>query len=175
MILYLCPAISYQSAGARVLYRQVQVLVQNGFPAAVMYPQRGFDNPDAPQVPIRYFTDGVSPDDIAVIPEGWVPVMQSFQSLVRRRFVISLSWDYIFNDLPDGVDWRTLGIERVLTNSQHIADFVQWTMRLPTHVFTWGIKPELYFYEPAAKRSQIVYIKRKRETVQRLLRALWSR
>jgi hypothetical protein len=101
--------------------------------------------------------------------------MQLVRSYPQRKIVIALNWDYIYCALPARQDWRSFGIERVVTHSQQIADFVAWAMRLPTHVFTWGIRSDLYYFDRAAETPTIVFIKRKQGSMQQMLGALSSR
>ncbi len=175
MILYFRPKLSFKSAGMRVLLRHVQILTKHGFDAAMFAVQPEPDDPDFPAIPLRYCWEKFDPRDILVAPEGYVSAMGPNQFFFRRVFIICLSWHYIYLHLPDRTDWRNGNVERVLTNSPFISDFVAWAMRLPVHVFRPGIDPSLYYYAPQEKTRQVAYITRKQGPLEFLKRALYSR
>jgi glycosyltransferase involved in cell wall biosynthesis len=66
-------------------------------------------------------------------------------------------------------------LKRALTHSPFIGRMISWAMGLPTHVFRWGVNPELYSLDPAQKKRQAVFISRKQGQVVELLRLLHSR
>jgi glycosyltransferase involved in cell wall biosynthesis len=173
---YFCPESSYQSAGVRILYRHVEVLVRHGINAAILHVEPPFKAPDTPDVPIRHCNvpHTLNTDDLFVIPEPCTDFMQAVNSGPNRRFVIALNWDYIFNPLKRNSDWKSLGIERVLTHSPFIADLVIWSMGLPSHVFQWGIHPKLYFPQ-SPKKLEVAFIDRKQTRADALKKILASR
>jgi hypothetical protein len=175
LILYHCPERKSKSAGIRIIYRHVEILLKHGYQVAVLHQTPGFKYSDMPEVPIRYANQPVNRRDILVVPEGLPPVMAETAELGLRLFVIALSWSYVYPTLPDGTDWRAYNVERVLTHSPIIADFIAWAMRLPVHVFQWGINPQLYYYLPQEKTRQLTYISRKAVGMQELMRVLRSR
>ena len=175
MILYFCPEWKSISAGVRVIYRQVEILLKHGYQVALLHETPGFKYSQMPEVPIRYVNQPLNRRDIVVVPEGLPAVMAETAKLDLRLFVMALSWCYVYSTLPDGTDWRAFHVERVLTNSSVIADFIAWAMRLPVHVFQWGINPQLYYYSPQEKTRQLTYISRKAGEMQELKRVLRSR
>lgn len=177
MILYFCPDVTTKSAGIRILYRHVALLVQNGMSAAILHRRSGFVMPDVPAVPVRYLSEpaALHGGDIVVIPEGWATIMRDLRDLPIRRFAIALNWKYAYHVLHGFEDWRSYGIERILTHSPFIADFLSWAMGLPSHVITWAISADLFFFDPREKTRKIVYIARKGDDVPELQRVLHSR
>jgi Glycosyl transferases group 1 len=177
MILYFCPDEPVKSAGIRILYRHVEVLQRHSFPAAILHRQPGFRMPDMPAVTTRYLAspDVFSDGDVVVIPEGYTDLMNDLKTRDLRRMVIALNWQYIYASLPNGLDWRSYGIEWCLTHSPFIADYVTWAMRIPSHVFAWGIKPDYYYFDPAQKKRQVAFLKRKQRTMDEFIRVLYSR
>jgi hypothetical protein len=182
MIYCLCPDMALQSAGFRVLYRHVQILKNGGIQASILHQTPGFRVPDAPpDVPVATgaISDIIRPHDILVFPEGIAP--QHLAILMRfpvRRIIFAQSWSYVYRFLAEGpqlTDWRNYGIERAITNSTYIAEFIPWAMRLPTHLFSSSINSRLYYPTPGEKRPLIVYIKRKQEEIPLLMHLLWSR
>lgn len=177
MIQYFCPDLALKSSGIRLLYKHVALLNRHGLDAAILHYKAGFRLEDVPEVPVRYLaeTGALHKGDIVVIPEGFPRVMETLKDHPLRRIAIALNWSYIFPALKRNLDWRDFGIERVLVNSPFIGDFISWSMSLPTHLFTLGIDPELYYHTPAEKIRQISYIERKKAECESLSRILRSR
>ena len=101
--------------------------------------------------------------------------MEALSNFDIRRFVIALNWRFVFAALPDQKDWRSFGIERVISNSDMIAQMINWSMGLPTHVFRCGINPDLYFFDASQKKPYVVFIKRKQGQMAEFQRLLRSR
>jgi hypothetical protein len=181
MIYCFCPDMTIQSAGLRMLYRHVQILLGGGIDAAILHQTPGFRVPDMPaDVPVASggITDILKAGDILVIPEAASPNVLAFLSrLPIRRIIVALNLHYIYLWLAQNPqsDWRTFNVERVITHSPLIADYVQWAMRLPADPFVWAINPHLYFPTPGEKIDQIAFIKRKQEEIPLLMHLLWSR
>jgi tetratricopeptide (TPR) repeat protein len=176
-IFYFCPDLVVKSGGVRRLYRHVDILVRNGFPAAILHTKRNFIPPDQPDAPIEYLQNpgALKKNDIVVIPEGFPGLMLKLRDLPIRRFVIALSWSYIFSMMPDGLDWRDFNIERVLVVCPVIGEMVSWSMGLPFHIIDFEINPNLYHYQPQIKKRKIVYIQRKANDIDAFRRLLASR
>lgn len=177
MIQYFCPDLTLKSSGIRLLYKHVALLNRHGLPAAILHHKAGFGLDDVPEVPVRYLSQrgALHKGDVVVIPEGFTNVMETLKEHPLRRIVISLAWSYIYPPLSHGGDWRDLGIERVIVNSPFVGEFIEWSMNLPTHLFTVGIDPMLYYHAPAEKVPQISYIERKQTTCEYLQRIFRSR
>lgn len=175
-IYYFCPDIQSSSAGMRRLYRHVLLLRNEGFTASMLHEKRGFRLPDMPHVPVSYL-DQVKQNKhtIFVIPEGMPRIMKLLKDHPGRRFVLALSWHYIFSTLPDNIDWRHLNIERVMVVSPTIGEMVSWTMRLPTHLLQSSIDHQHYYDDPNAKQLQVCFIARKATNTEKLKRLLGSK
>ena len=177
MIYYYCPDLAIRSSGIRLLYRHIAILNRQGIAASILHHGGNFQMPDVIGVPVRYLTaaDTLSRGDVVVIPEGFPEIMNLLKEQPLRRIAIALNWSYIYRAESGYFDWRSFGIERVLVNSPFIGDFISWCMELPTHHFTTGIDPKLYFHEAAGKVRQVSYIERKKNHCDELKRVLWSR
>jgi glycosyltransferase involved in cell wall biosynthesis len=129
-----------------------------------------------PGVPVRHLDRlRLGPDDIVVLPEGLPKVMHALKNAPCRRFAIALNWHYVFNSLPDGVDWRAFNIERILTVSPEIARMLGWAMGLPTHVLASSIDHGLYYRDSLDRKAGIVFIARKSRHADLLKRILAAR
>jgi|GEM_PF-309804 len=175
-ILYFCPEVAFASAGVRRLYRHVAALERRGFNAFVLHRRKDFKAPGQLCVPhLSLDQIQLTGRDIVVIPEGHPNIMHALRDAACRRFVIALNWDYIYKTLPDQMDWRMFGIERVLVVSPVIGNMISWAMRLPIHLLDSSIDQDLYYHEPAGKLPQVVYIQRKAACIDVLKRILRSR
>ncbi len=175
-IYYYCPSGENSSAGIRRLYRHVAILKDAGFSASLLREEQGAHHHDMPNVPVTLLDlVGKDPNAIFVIPEGMPRIMHLLKDHPGRRFVIALSWVYIFSTLPDNVDWRSFNIERVLAVSPTIAETVSWSMGLPVDLLSTSIDHDLYRYDPKIKQMQISYIHRKAEHIKKLQALLASR
>lgn len=175
-IYYLCPDTLLPSAGIRRLYRHVALLNNAGFSAAILHMQKGFHRKDLSKVPIEYL-DGLTleSDAIVVIPEGLTSVMNALKGHSGRRFVIALNWDYVYKNMPDGMDWRNFNIDGVLVISPTIGRMIAWSMGLPVHLISSGIDHQRYHYNPDIKRPQLAFIKRKGINIDQLKRMIGAR
>jgi glycosyltransferase involved in cell wall biosynthesis len=176
-ILYFCPDSPLPSAGVQTLYRHVSHLVKNGFRAAILHHKTPFRAEGAKAVPIRYLdSPGVlRAGDIVVIPEGFPNLMEPLRDKPVRKVAICQNWSYVYPLLPLGVDWRSFGVERILTYPDLVGEYLAWAMQLPVHVFDWGIQADLFVFRPEEKVAQICYIKRKQGNVDEFRRMLRSR
>lgn len=176
IIYYFCPNINGPSAGIRRLHRHVSILHQAGFPVFLLNEKQGFDHPDMPRVPTKYLRQvGPQKAAIFVIPEGMPRIMHQLKDHPGRRFVIALSWSYIFSTLPDGLDWRHMNIERVLAVSPVVGQMIRWSMGLPVHQLASGIDHRLYYHIPEKKQKQIAFIQRKAGHIKQLKGLIASR
>lgn len=176
-IAYFCPDRTTKSAGLRTLYRHVSHLVKNGFPAVILHQKAGFHMPDAIPVPVRYLSErgALTAGDILVIPEGFPNVMDKFKNAPVRKVAFTQNWSYAYKALPEKIDWRHFGIERILAHTEHAGEFLAWAMKLPIHVYEWGVRDDLFYVRQEEKEQQIAYIKRKQGRMDVLKRILHSR
>lgn len=175
-IYYLCPDINTSSAGIRRLFRHVKLLCQAGFRAYIMHLHSGFRRSDMPDVPVRYIDrHEFRKSDIMVIPEGLPAIMDALKNSPGRCFVIALNWDYVFKDMPQGLNWRSFNIERVLAVSPVIGKMITWSMGLPVHLLGTQIDHQQYYYDTGAKQPEVVYIQRKAPHIDIMKRLLGAR
>jgi predicted peroxiredoxin len=64
----------------------------------------------------------VGPEDVLVIPEIFSNVMEQTKNLPAIRIALLQSVDYMINGLMPGVDWKSFGIEKIITTSQNLKD-----------------------------------------------------
>ena len=151
MIYYFCPETALLSSGIRLLYRHVEILCSHQFPAAILHQTKDFRRADLATVPVAA-PDAIVEGDIVVVPEGLSGYMELLYGLPIRCFAIALNWHYIYRNLKPYHDFRSFGIECVLTNSPFIEKMVTWAMSgLPVYTFISGIDETLYYEEKKLK------------------------
>jgi len=171
MILYHCPDVQMKCAGMTRLYHHVNILTKHGFDAAILHENKNFVLDDQPSVPIQY--GRIQEGDIVVIPESYPGIMHEIRHYPIRRFAIALSWSYLFETLPDHLDWRDFNIERAMVVSPFIGKLIKWSMNIPSHLIIAGLNNSLYYHESSSpKEPWISYIKRKGSLVPYLKRIL---
>ncbi len=164
-IYYLCPDMNTPSGGVKRLYNHVEILNHSGFKAYILHFKSSFQ--------MTWFTSGApvlyldnnppfSQDDIIVFPEGLSNIIKKFQTLPFRKVVIALSHSYIFQNITTGENWKSYGVNTVITPSYIIKDFIKWSMEID-NIFIIGtsIDHQLFKYEPQNKILKISYIIRK--------------
>ena len=67
----------------------------------------------------------VGPEDIMIIPEVFSNVMEQTKKLPCMRIGLLQSVDYMMNSLIPGTDWRSFGIEDVITTSQTLKEWLE--------------------------------------------------
>ncbi len=175
-IFYFCPDLNFPSGGMKRIHRHVQVLVENGYAAAVLHHRSGFAYPwrDGP-VPVCAMEklDGLTAEDVVVIPEGFPLLMKNWRGV--EKVVLALNPVHIFEDLPRGETWKDYGIQWVMTPSMTIRSLVQWSMGIHRVLLLSASADETVFYcPPEGKRLEAAYIPRKDTVtplVEKMLRA----
>lgn len=67
----------------------------------------------------------VGPEDIMVIPEVFTNVMEQTKKLPCMRVGLLQSVDYMVNSLIPGSNWRSFGVEDVITTSTTLKDWLE--------------------------------------------------
>ena len=163
-IFYFCPDFSPPSGGTRRLYRHVHHLNNQGLKAFIVHLKKGFTLTwHGYKVPVLWLEDNLSfaADDILVFPEGMPFLMKQTQSLNCNRVAIVLNWSYVFNSLPKGENWKDYNINRAITPSPLIRDFLEWSMEIDVALVDNYIDTSKYAYKPEKKKNKITYMKRK--------------
>ena len=167
-IYYLCPDYQLPSGGTRTLYWQVAQLRNSGLDAWIVHQKSGFSLTwHDIKVPVTSLEDRphLNPEDILVFSEGMLAMMQQMAKVTVRKVVVALNWTPAYLQLEADDSWSNYSIQAVLSDSPIIANYVQWRMNLPVTVVPTYINPELYYYEPVAKKPLIVYMPHKSEDV----------
>ncbi|MGE4263445.1 MAG: glycosyltransferase family 1 protein [Desulfovibrio sp.] len=121
---------------------------------------------DAPVM--AWDTLALTPDDLWVVPEGWVNALTPGLNAGARCLVYVQNWAYLLSALPEGVSWRKLPVE-FLAVSDPVAQFVAATTGQTPPVLRPGIDTGLF--KAAAKkpetRPRIAWMPRKNKALGR--------
>lgn len=104
---------------------------------------------DAPVM--AWDTLALTPDDLWVVPEGWVNALTPGLNAGARCLVYVQNWAYLLSALPEGVSWRKLPVE-FLAVSDPVAQFVAATTGQIPPVLRPGIDTDLF--KAAAKKPE---------------------
>lgn len=168
-----------QAAGGITVLRQVAgILHQAGQEVALVRREAASWRPSglrchAPEMDWKDLR--LRPDDLWVVPEGWVNALTPGLQAGARCVVYVQNWAYLFSALPQGVDWQQLPAE-FLAVSDPVAHFIRKTTGKPSPVLRPGIDREL-FTTPASKPSgpvRIAYMPRKNKAQARQIQDILS-
>lgn len=163
-IYYFCPDFSPPSGGTKRLYRHVYQLNQMGIKASIVHQKSGFLlSWHGFQVPVVWLEHKppFEREDILVFPEGMASLMKQTQHFPCPRVAIALNWSYVYLNLPKGENWKDYGIERAITPSPLIKDFLEWSMGLEVTLIHNYVDTDRYSYQPDKKMPKIAYMSRK--------------
>jgi len=131
--LFAIPESQSPVASVYELYFHATVVKNMGFPVKIMVEKGDYEVPTWIEKELTdhehvFMSDPkltVSPDDIMVIPEVFSNVMEQTKNLPCMRIGLLQSVDYMVNALIPGTDWRSFGIEDVITTSPTLKDWLE--------------------------------------------------
>jgi hypothetical protein len=133
-VYYYCPNLNHPSGGMSVLFKQAKILADNGYDVTLLYEGDGEFNPTwmdfsithIPKVRINGLGSfRIDSNDLLVIPEGFGNLIDSTKNMKCKRTVLAQSWIYIFTSMPQPKSWKESGIEKVISVSQGITEYIQ--------------------------------------------------
>jgi hypothetical protein len=161
-ILYVAQPVGFPSGGVSMLFRHVEILSSRGFDAYIyLLPGEGdlFVSHNARIIDATQPFE-ITPDDVFVIPEGWVLAYPQLLSSPARKYVFCQNHFYAFAGLGDAPSYAVLGIEGVIAVSNVIARFLEREFGTgPVPVVPCAIDTQLF--RPRCKRRQIAFMPRK--------------
>ena len=163
-ILYFCPDFPQPSGGIKTLYRHAQRLKEMGSDAWIVHQKRPFQVTwHGYEAPTIWLSDRpqFTPRDVLVIPEVMPQIMQQTARFAGERIVIALSWSPTYWNLPAGQTWRSFGIERVITKSPLIQEYLRWSMGIEATLISEYVNESRYRFAPDQKRPKVCYLTRK--------------
>ncbi len=169
------PPVRKPTGGVTVLYRIGAMLRAAGRKAYMVPREPTTWRPDVADVPEIDFADvALTPDDLWLVPEGWVNALAPGLTAKARCLVYVQNWAYLFSGLPPGVSWRSLPVE-FLAVSRPVAWFVEQSLGVPAPILRPGIDVSV-FTAPAAKPGElsIAWMPRKNKALAEQIRAVFE-
>ncbi|EHJ49005.1 hypothetical protein DFW101_3005 [Solidesulfovibrio carbinoliphilus subsp. oakridgensis] len=120
---------------------------------------------------------GLGPGDTYLVPEGWPNALAPGLAAGARCVVYCQNWAYLWNGLPDGVDWSRLPVA-FLAVSDPVAQFIGQALGTVPPVLRPAIDPARFFPPPAkpatgpAAPVRVGYMPRKNKALAGLIRRL---
>ncbi len=146
------PPLKGMTGGVAVLHQVARHLVSGGFPVSVVPREAGTPLPDG--VPVCAWGElSLSPDDVWLVPEGWVNALMPGLQAGARTVVYVQNWSYLLSALPEGVHWPQLRVS-FLNVSEPVAWFTQQVTGRGGPVLRPGIDGGLFHPSPAKTGSR---------------------
>ena len=117
---------------------------------------------------------GMEPGDVYLAPEGWPNALAPGMQAGARCLVYCQNWAYLWNGLPDGVDWDQLPVA-FLAVSDPVARFIEQATGTLPPVLRPAIDPARFFpppAKPALGPVRVGYMPRKNKALAAMLRRL---
>lgn len=140
------PPLPRMSGGLAVLYRMASHLVAAGHDAALVLREPeapGLDSSAPPAPLVAWDALELGPDDIWLVPEGWVNALAPGLRAGARNVVYVQNWAYLLSSLPQGVQWPRLAVS-FLAVSDPVAWFTHETTGREAVVLRPGIDTGLF-------------------------------
>jgi glycosyltransferase involved in cell wall biosynthesis len=133
-VYYYCPNLNHPSGGMGVLFKQAKILADNGYDVTLLYEGDGIFNPTWMEFSITHIPKvringlgslRIDSNDLLVLPEGFGNLIDSTKNMKCKRTVLAQSWIYIYTSMPQPKSWKESGIEKVISVSQGITEYIQ--------------------------------------------------
>jgi hypothetical protein len=147
---FFLPPVRQAAGGVTVLRRMAAFLAASGREAFLTPREMQGEGPgwtpaehfvEAPIVPWDKLA--LTPDDLWVVPEGWVNALAPGLNAGARCLVYVQNWAYLLSALPDGVSWRKLPVDFAAV-SDPVAQFVKAATGREAPVLRPGIDANLF-------------------------------
>uniref|UniRef100_I2Q725 Glycosyltransferase n=1 Tax=Desulfovibrio sp. U5L TaxID=596152 RepID=I2Q725_9BACT len=119
----------------------------------------------------------MGPKDTYLVPEGWPNALAPGLAAGARCVVYCQNWAYLWNGLPDGLDWTQLPVS-FLAVSDPVAQFIGQALGTVPPVLRPAIDPARFFPPPAKPATgrtgpvRVGYMPRKNKALAGLIRRL---
>ncbi|MDR3045467.1 MAG: glycosyltransferase family 1 protein [Desulfovibrio sp.] len=148
------PPLPRMTGGLAVLYRMAAHLHAAGYPVFLVpreggapgLDQEGEAGPPAPVMGWDEAAAAVTPQDVWLVPEGWVNALAPGLRAGARCVVYVQNWAYLLSSLPPGVAWPQLDVSFLA-----VSDPVAWYTREVTGREAPVLRPgiDLELFHPA--------------------------
>jgi len=174
-IIYILEPFSTPFGGVATIYKHVELLAANGFPAYVLIREK--PKVDFYQTTVPYLFGPIEPlaSDICVVPESFPDILRALKSTPAKRIMFCQSLIYLpFTEDPgDGI--AEFGVHRIVVCSHALQNFfrdVYGVADLP--LLPCAVDPKL-FVPTAHKRRQIALMPRRLPEDAKFIEATFKR
>jgi hypothetical protein len=141
---FFIPPLRKTTGGVAVICRMAAFLREAGHEVALaLYDPAGWRPGDTGLPEVNFSSLALAPEDLWVVPEGWVNALAPGLSAGARCLAYVQNWAYLFTGLPSGVDWRELRVTLVAV-SRPVAWFMEQSLGLSPPILRPGIDLGLF-------------------------------
>ncbi len=172
------PPVRKPTGGITVFCQIASILKRNGHDVKLVMRDSGSWMPriaDGYPDPVHWDEVRLGPEDMWLVPEGWVNSLAPGLNAGARCVVYCQNWAYLFSSLPEGVSWRNLPVS-FLAVSHPVEWFMQQTVGRQSPVLRPGIDTDL-FNAPDKKPSgkiRIAYMPRKNKALVSQIKSIFE-
>jgi hypothetical protein len=119
----------------------------------------------------------VGPEDIMIIPEVYSNVMEQTKNLPCQRIGLLQSVDYMINSLIPGTDWKSFGINDVITTSETLKEWLETFYgkgKFNIKSYNIGI-PDYFERSDAPQKPVVSVVGRNANEISKLVKLFFSR
>ncbi|MBF0383242.1 MAG: glycosyltransferase [Magnetococcales bacterium] len=163
-IRFICHDNPKPSGGIKVLYQHVEILCDNGFDAAILHFNPGFNldwlDSTAPVIDATKNLE-LKPCDWIVIPEDDIQALESFANVACKRIVFCQGHFNIFKALKKKKTWKDYGINHVLASSTEIQSYIKMVFGIHANLIPLAINHGIF--KPGLQKNPlaVAYMPRK--------------
>ncbi|BBD08803.1 glycosyltransferase [Desulfovibrio ferrophilus] len=170
------PPLRKATGGTYVLHQVAAHLHAGGLPVSLVTREGGHEAPEISRdVPvISWDALALTPDDLWLVPEGWVNALAPGLQAGARTVVYVQNWAYLFSALPPGVSWDKLDVS-FLAVSDPVGWYIRECLGGEVPVLRPGIDPER-FQAPEVPKAvspvRVAFMPRKNKALAAQVRAM---
>lgn len=118
----------------------------------------------------------VGPEDVLIIPEIFSSIMEQTKNLPAIRIGLLQSIDYMVNAMMPGVDWKSFGVEKIITTSKNLKDVVHEFFGKSYDVKVYDVAiPDYFKSKGELKRPVISIVGRNPNEIAKVIKLFYSK
>jgi len=183
--LFCVPESQNPNASIYEIYFHATVVKNMGFEVLVLVEKGDYVIPSWIEKELTNFTHipmedpklTVGPEDVMIIPEIYSNIMEQTKSLPCVRIGLLQSVDYMTNALIPGTDWKSFGINDVITTSETLKEWIETFYgknKFNIKTYNVGI-PEYFEVSKLPQKPIISVIGRNANEISKLVKLFFSR
>ena len=184
--LFCVPTTNQPSALIYEIYYHIKVLKGMGFQVYALTEDNDYVIPDYIETELTKDVEhvsmvksklSVSPEDFMVIPELFTNIMEQTKKLPCKRIGLLQSIDFMLNSLIPGVNWKSFGINDVITTSNKLKTmFEEYYGEKTFNVKTYDIGiPEYFKRDGKPQKPVISIVGRNANEISKIVKLFYSK